>query len=489
MVAIFFKTYGCQANVADSQGLITYLESLGCKNVSTEAEADMIIVNTCAIREKAESKMFSYLGGLVEYKAKKPYLRLGIIGCVASYRKKEIYQRFDHVNFVFGAREDLGMFQRYLFDAVTKLETAKQFFASDDEAEGVSAGQDRDIASYVAHMVDENKVTPVVSTRQTTQVALGGKVKEDPKAFRRSFINITSGCNNYCTYCIVPFTRGREKSYSIASIIERVKKDVAAGAKEITLVGQNVNSYQCPETEKRFAILLESVARVPGEFWIRYISPHPKDMTNDVLQVMAAYREKVCGWVHLPLQAGSDTILEAMNRTYTVAEYMQQVNWIRQIIPHATITSDIIVGFPGETEEDYQGTRKVMELVKFDFVFSFIYSRRKYTKAYKMGDPCPSSVKSERLTALQARQKEIGLERNRASLGTTSKVLVEKRLADDRLLARTEGNIRVLFSGSDELINQFVYVTIEHAGRVNLEGSLAQNTSRKTLQQATDVAV
>jgi len=466
MVTIFFKTYGCQANVADSQGLITYLEGLGCRKVAAERNADLIVVNTCAIREKAEQKMFSYLGELVYYKRQRPFMHVGVIGCTASYRKKEIYKRFDHVNFVSGARDDTATLQTYLFDLITKIESTKQLYYQDQE-KILSSGQDRDIKATVRATdsgLDQSQEV-AASTR------LGGVVAKNCEV-RRSFVNITTGCNNYCTYCIVPFTRGRETSYSLNSIVERVKKDVEQGAKEVNLIGQNVNSYQCPETGKRFAHLLEAVARIKGDFWVRYVSPHPKDMTPDVLQTMASYPDKLCAWVHFPLQSGSDPVLEAMKRTYTAQDYLEQVDMIRATLPSVSISTDIIVGFPGETEQDYQATRSVMEQVKFDFTFSFIYSPRKYTKAYRLEDTCEPSVKKKRLELLQARQKEICFEQNKKHVGQRRKVLIEKRLSHGRLLARTEGNIRVLLEGDDQHIGSFEYVVIQRAGIVNLEGVL-----------------
>lgn len=487
MIAIFFKTYGCQANVADSEGLIKYLESLGCRKVETEQEADLIVVNTCAIREKAEDKLFSYLGELAPLKKIKPYLKIGVIGCVASYRKKELYQRFDHVSFVFGAKEEIGALQTYLFDLLTRLETTKQLFVTDPHSFMDFGGQDRFLSGtqkrQAATLLPIQKTSVntgclITEEPEISSVSLGG-IRGEETSFRQSFINITSGCNNYCTYCIVPFTRGREKSYPIKTLLERVSKDVAEGAKEINLVGQNVNSYCCPETGKGFAHLLEAVAHISGQFWVRYVSPHPKDMTRDVLETMAAYPEKLCGWVHFPLQSGSNKILEAMNRTYTAEEYLAQVQAIRDILPDATISTDIIVGFPGESDEDYQATRRVMELVRYDFTFSFIYSRRQYTKAYAMGDTCPEEIKTERLARLQERQKEIGEERNNEMIGKTVKVLIEKRLTNGRLLARTAGNIRVLIDANDEYINQFAYVTVQNAGRVNLEGTIVDSSEKE----------
>jgi tRNA-2-methylthio-N6-dimethylallyladenosine synthase len=478
MVTVFFKTYGCQANVADSQGLLCYLEFLGCEKVENEDQADLIVINTCAIREKAEQKMFSYVGQLAQYKKTKPYLKIGIIGCVASYRKQELYQRFDHINFVFGARDKLDVLQQYLFDAIIKLELTKQLYYNNPDEELRYGKQDRNIKKIVANNVSRNTFWAArkISERQTTQAALGGGVSVSSNEMCRSFVNITTGCNNYCTYCIVPFTRGREKSYPAHLVLDRIRKDVAAGAKEITLVGQNVNSYRCPETGKGFAQLLQEVAHIDGQFWVRYISPHPKDMNIDVLEVMTQRREKLCAWIHLPLQSGSDSILKAMNRTYTVKHFLTLVDSIRKYLPETTISTDIIVGFPGETESDYRATLEVMEAVRFDFMYSFIYSRRKYTKAYTMKDTCSARIKTERLEELQARQKDICFERNKAQIGETLRILIEKHFAHGRLLGRTKGNIRVVFDGDNSDIGSFAYATIQDAGPVNLSGVLVDES-------------
>lgn len=477
MIQVFFKTYGCQANVADSEGLATYMAGLGVKKVEAEAEADLIMVNTCAVRDKAEQKMFSYLGELIEYKKVKPYLKIGVIGCVASYRKQEIYDRFDHINFVYGAREDMRTFQAYLADVLVSLETIKQLYEENSGSpenwpairslgEGWG-GQDRDIKALVQQK-GELPASPFQEEVFKASVA----IKEEQKEALKAYVNIMSGCNNYCSFCIVPFTRGRENSYTIGSIIERVKLEVMRGAKEIMLIGQNVNSYHDPETNAPFSALLKAVAEVEGDFWVRYVSPHPKDMTNDVLEAMAAYHTKLCGWIHFPLQSGSTRILESMNRTYTVEKYLDQIAQIRAILPHATITTDIIVGFPGEEEIDYQETRSVMEVVKYDQIYSFIYSPRKYTKAFKLGDPILYEEKQKRLEALQKRQLEICLERYRLWIGKSERVLVEREIEPGLLLARSEGNHRVMVQGDKSLINNFVWVEIYDAGPADLRGRL-----------------
>ena len=447
MINFFIKTYGCQANAADSQAVSNYLQDLGCHKVGSREEADLILINTCAIREKAEQKVFSYIGELAPLKVEKKYLQVGVIGCIASYRKKELLSRFDHVRFVYGAKDEQVGLQNLLNDIVLKLETIKN-------------------VKPLLELVNES-----AEQRVKNKLFLGG-FKSAAKTVKQSFVNIMTGCNNYCSYCIVPFTRGREISYSMSDVLDRVKRDVELGAKEITLLGQNVNSYKDPETGATFSKLLEEVATLDGDFWVKFFSPHPKDMTIDVLEVMAKYKDKLCNYIHFPVQAGSNKVLQAMNRTYSIEKYLEQVDWIHKVLPHAVITTDIIVGFPGETEEDYLATREVMEKVKFDYVFSFVYSPRKYTKAALLQDDCSIEIKHERLTGLQKRQVEISRERNNQLIGKKLKCLVEKRLTNGKLLARTEGNVRVLFDGDDAKIGQFVLLNIDNAGAVNLVGSL-----------------
>jgi len=467
MINLFFKTYGCQANAADSQALENYLVSLGCQVVDQEDQADLIMINTCAIREKAEQKVFSYIGQLAENKKKKPYLNIGVIGCIASYRKKEFFKRFDHISFVFGAKDDLRSLQEYLNDLVLKLETIKKVYVQDSIS-------DRSLKSKLKKLKARLGLISSEPVSLESDLFLGG-VKGKNKELKQSFINIMTGCNNYCSYCIVPFTRGREKSYSSDILLERIKKDLQNGVKEITLLGQNVNSYKDPLTGNGFEWLLEQVALIDGEFWVRFVSAHPKDMTADVLDVIAKYNNKLCAFLHFPLQSGSNNILQAMNRTYTIEKYMEQIGWIREKLPNATITTDIIVGFPGETQEDYLQTREIMEKVRYDLVYSFIYSPRKYTKAAQLPDDCLESEKLKRLQELQKRQIEICFERNSLNIGKTFKTLVEKRLANGKLLARTEGNVRVLFDGDDDLIGSFVSVNIESTGPANMLGSLIKN--------------
>lgn len=461
-IAVFFKTYGCQANVADSEGLALYLNGLGCVLVEKEELADLLIVNSCAVRAKAEQKMFSYLGSLVKYKKEKPYMRIGMIGCVASYQKKKVYERYDHVSFVYGARENMGTFQNYLADLIVRISTAKQLCQEDKKIPSSLKGQDRLISAWkdkkpTLFKKGATLIKPVTPAPQT-------------HAVQKAYINITTGCDNYCTYCIVPFTRGREESYSLKELVERAKVDVARGAREITLVGQNVNSYKDPVTGEGFAQLLEAIAQIEGEFWVRYVSPHPKDMTNDVLDVMAAHSPKICSWVHLPLQAGSSRVLDVMGRTYTKERFLEQVDEIRKRMPTVTITTDIIVGFPSETDAEYLETREVMEIVKFDHIFSFIYSPRKFTKAFAMEDSVTAEEKTIRLIELQKRQKMISLECNTGWVDKELLVLVERPIIGG-YLTRTEGNTRLnLVSEEPNLTGQFLYVRVTSAQVAHLSG-------------------
>ena len=292
------------------------------------------------------------------------------------------------------------------------------------------------------------------------------------KEVARSYINIMTGCNKFCAYCIVPFTRGREVSYDLEAIVQRVEHDLLNGSKEITLIGQNVNSYRDPATGKDFSELLRRVAALDYEFWVRWVSPHPQDMTEELFDVIAQHQDKIPPYVHFPVQSGSNTILESMKRNYSVEQYLEQIGWLRARMPEACISTDIIVGFPGETEEDFQATMKILEQVQYDWVYSFIYSPRKHTFAARMSDDCLPEVKSKRLECLQKRQIEIGLERYKAYVGKTVKVLVEKCLTDGELLARTGGNHRVIFKADSSLIGSFVSVLIKQTGPVNMHAEL-----------------
>lgn len=469
MVNFFIKTYGCQANVADSQAIVNYLVDLGANQVEKESLADLILINTCAIRDKAEQKLFSYLGKLAVVKKNKSYIKIGVIGCVASYRQSDIFQAFHFIDFVFGAKKELTELQVILSNLILTLESIKNLenkFVNYDPSIHFALQNTPDYAKASTGTRDERVKNNKFSLTKT-DIYLGG-LKSNNKELKQSFINIMTGCNNYCSYCIVPFTRGREKSYDLNSILDRVKRDLDSGAKLITLLGQNVNSYKDTLTGANFSELLNKIAQLDGQFWVNFVSPHPKDMTIDVLDVIACNRDKLCDYIHLPLQSGSNRVLELMNRTYTIQEYMEKVGWIKDKLPNSTISTDIIVGFPTETEQEYLETRKVMEEVNYDLIYSFIYSSRKYTKASLLIDNCSKQEKTRRLNELQERQLQISLKQNSLNIGKTLKTLVEKRLANGMLLARTSGNVRIIFKGDDSLISTFVQLKIEKVSPANM---------------------
>jgi len=473
-IKFFNKIYGCQANVADSDGLAKFLFELGCQQVDTEKEADLIIINTCAIREKAEQKLLSYIGRLAELKKIKPHLKIGIIGCVASYRKQEFYTGFDHINFVHGAREEIGVLQEYLAKLVEHLTEVKAALKENPAAKTKTIRQVRDLKMFLAKGERPAGNKESISNLNLKIHACGTQGPMDQNAQIRSFINIMTGCNKYCAYCIVPFTRGREISYPMSEILQAIKKDLDFGIKEINLLGQNVNSYIDPETGARFPELLQRVAALPGDFWVRFVSAHPQDMTKDLFQIMAAHRDKLVAYVHFPLQSGSNKILQAMNRNYTIEEYLEKIGWARELLPGLALTTDLIVGFPDEAEVDYLETRKIMELIQFDQIYSFVYSKRKFTKAFTMHDDCPESEKFKRLNDLQQRQRTISHECNQAHVGKTLKILVEKQLENGKLLARMEGNTRVLVDSQMNLVGKFAKAYIQESSVVNLFGKLVE---------------
>lgn len=470
-ITFFIKTYGCQANFADSEGLAKCLSDLGCKQVETEQKADLIIINTCAIREKAEQKIYSYLGKLTVLTKQKPYLKIGIIGCVASYKKKELYEKFNHISFAHGAREEISILQGYLTDLINQIQTLKLIFLQNPKSRSEICKQNRTLAKKILlnkhPSIGKNSISKLnLSTHVKT--VKSNFIEKSPRV--RSLINIMTGCNKYCSYCIVPFTRGREISYPMSDILTAIKNEIILGVKEINLLGQNVNSYIDPQTNTNFPELLKKIALIDGDFWVRFVSPHPQDMTKDLFKIMALHRPKLTAFLHFPLQSGSNKILKTMNRNYTSEEFLEKINWARRLIPNLTITTDIIVGFPGETKEDYLETLEIMEKVKFDQIYSFIYSKRKYTKAYNLEDNCPLQEKMHRLNILQNRQKEISLEKNCKNIGKILNVLVEKQLENGTLLSRTEGNTRVLLKGDKSLIGRFLKVKINCANVVNLQG-------------------
>ena len=435
----FVDTYGCQQNEADSERLRGYLSEMGYGFTADENAADVIILNTCAIREHAEQRVFGNLGALVHAKRNHPGQIICVCGCMAQEKhvSERIRQSFRHVDLVFGPHA-LWRFPELLWRIHTRR---GRIFDTPDEAGSIAEG---------------------------IPVRREGKVK--------AWVSIMYGCNNFCSYCIVPYVRGRERSRQPEDILAEVRQLAAEGYKDITLLGQNVNSYgkDLGREGVDFAWLLEQVNAVPGDFLIRFMTSHPKDASERLFDVMAKC-EKVAPHLHLPFQAGNDRVLKAMNRGYTREHYLGLIAALRQRIPDIVLTSDIIVGFPGETTEEFEDTLKVLEAVRFDALFTFIYSPREGTPAAKMPDPMSKEEKAANFQRLVDLQNAISAEKQAAYVGKTMRCLVDVLSDDPRhnLNARTAGGRLVHFSGDESLLGQYVDLKITDSSTWALFGELA----------------
>ncbi len=427
----YLETYGCQMNIYDSELVAGLLEKCGYSETRKINNADAVFLNTCAIREKAEETVHNRLNNLQYLKKKKPGMILGILGCMAQNLKNELLESKPYIDVILGPdsyrRIPDIIYQRQnqnghkVDTRLSKFEVYDDLFPS--RHEGVNA-----------------------------------------------WISISRGCDKFCTFCIVPFTRGRERSRSMASIKREVENAVFKGYVEITLLGQNVNSYRTEDGQ--FPKLLNSIASVSGVKRIRYTSPHPQDMDDKLLEVMCDNRN-ICNYIHLPLQAGSDRILQRMNRTYNQKEYLELVDKIRQYLPGCSISTDIIVGFPGETEAEFQETLHVMNSVGFSSAFMFKYSSRPGTKAAEYSEQIDESTKQIRLEKVIALQKELTLKANQQYIGKVINVLIEKesKKSFNQWAGRSDGNTWVIFDKINENIKDMVNVYIKDAKGVTLLGN------------------
>ena len=435
MKQVYLDTYGCQMNVADTNRMELLLFHSGYLRTGEVEDADLVLVNTCSIREKAEQKIYSLAGSLKPLKEANPDLILGVTGCLAQQEGEQMLRKMPFLDLILGP----------------------------------------DGVENIVQAVDEVRNTnhPVVWTHfDSAKNYHISELSSDPPLHpgASAFVNIIKGCDKFCTFCVVPFTRGREKSREAEEIEQEVRLLVSRGAKEIILLGQNVNSYR---TERGyFPQLLESIAKIPGVKRIRYTSPHPQDMDDHLLQVMTEH-ENICNYVHLPLQAGSDRILHRMNRTYTKAEFLTLVDSIRKFMPNCSISTDIIVGFPGETTSEYEETLEVMNKVVFDRAFMFKYSSRPGTKAAEYTDQIDENIKQERLAQLIDLQQSHTLIANQHHIGKVLKVMVEKesKKSPQEWSGRTEGNMGVIFDKNDEQIKDIVNVLIQDAQGVSMFGN------------------
>ncbi len=430
-------TYGCQQNEADSELLRGMLAEMGYEIADAEAGADVIVINTCAIREHAEQRVFGNVGALVHGKRRNPNQIICLCGCMAqeAHVTQRLRQSYRHVDLVFGPQQ-LWRFPEFLRRVF--LRRGRVFETQPDDgaiAEGLP-------------------------------VRRSGTLK--------AWVSIMYGCNNFCSYCIVPYTRGRERSREPGIILDEIRELAEQGYKEITLLGQNVNSYgRDLEGDWDFPRLLEAAAELPGDFLLRFMTSHPKDATEKLFDVMARCG-KVAPVIHLPFQSGCSRVLAAMNRRYTREQYLNKVKALRERIPDVVLTSDVIVGFPGETTAEFEETLSLIEEVRFDALFTFIYSPRKGTPAAELPDPMPKSEKSANFDRLVEAQNRISLEKHQAYIGTVQRCLIDGAGDDPRhsLTARTAGGRLVHLDGDGALIGQYADIRITDCSTWALFGEL-----------------
>ena len=424
------ETYGCQMNVADSELVEGILTNLGLEKTADYDEADAIFLNTCAIRENAETKVHSKLGNLHKIKLNKPHLIIGVLGCMAQNLKDDLLKNKPYVDIILGP------------DSYRK------------------------IPELINRHVKDNK--SIVDTKLSKYEVYENLFPNRGDTFN-AWVSIMRGCDKFCSFCIVPFTRGRERSRSVESIVEEVKKAVVQGFVEITLLGQNVNSYNFEG--KSFSDLLLAVSDINGVKRIRYTSPHPQDINIELLEVMAS-RKNICNYVHFPMQSGSNEVLKRMNRTYTREHFYDMAMKIREIMPNCGLSTDIIVGFPGETDEQFRETLDLMEAIKFNSAFTFKYSPRPYTKAEQFSDQISEEIKKIRLDEMLILQRKHTLELNQKMIGTFQQVLIEKESKKSNLhwAGRTDSNEWVIIEKNNSNIKDIVPVEISDATGVILHG-------------------
>ena len=428
----FIHTFGCQMNGNDSEHIAGILFSCGAKPSVSLEESDLIVINTCAVREKSEEKLYSLLGRLNSIKKKKEKnFTIGVVGCVAQLHRSKLLEKMPHIDFILGP------------DNYSKI---PEIMSKHLEEKIISTKWRKDW-----HEI------PAAQTLRTSQVS--------------AFVTIMEGCNNFCTYCIVPYTRGREKNRPAPQILAEIHELAQNDYKEIQLLGQNVNSYIDPETKIGFVELLRKVNTVEGIDWIRFITSHPKNFSADIATAMMESK-RICNQLHLPVQSGSTSVLHRMNRGYTREEYLQIIKNLRSLMPDISLSTDIIVGFPGESDNEFHETMSLLEEVRYTNIFSFRYSPRPLTKAENIKDDVPFAVKKERLIAVQELQKNIQIETNQTLVDSTIKVLCTGRSKKDPNIfsGRNVGYQVINFSSKDEVIDQFVDVQITSCGPYSLRG-------------------
>ncbi|MBQ8468797.1 MAG: tRNA (N6-isopentenyl adenosine(37)-C2)-methylthiotransferase MiaB [Clostridia bacterium] len=434
----YINTYGCQMNVHESEKMAGILEKMGYTLAENDAVADVVVFNTCAVRESAEQKIFGNIGMLKNVKAKNPNMIIAVCGCMSQQKgyPELILKKYPYVDIIFGTH-NIAKLQEFLVQKQTKKH--------------------------------------VVEVVETEDIRLRDSMEPTRTSGTNAWVNINYGCNNFCTYCIVPYVRGREVSRPMEDIVCEVESLLKQGYKQITLLGQNVNSYGNDMADENitFANLLKQIDNLPYKFRLRFMSSHPKDLSEDVVKVMANSKN-ICHYLHLPVQSGSNKILKAMNRNYTHEHYMSLIDMCRKHMSDIEFSSDFIVGFPGETEEDFEDTIKLVKKVKYQQLFTFIYSKRKGTVAEKMPNQVDIKTKHQRLSKLIEIQREIATEISSKYIGKKLEVLVEGIHPKKKgyLLGSTDFGKTISFEGAEDLLGSFVLVEVQKSNNTSLSGKI-----------------
>ena len=426
----YIETYGCQMNVYDSELVENQLKKSGYKATNNIESADLIFLNTCAIREKAEETVHNRLNSIEYLKKKNPNLLIGVLGCMAQNLKNDLLIDKPYVDIILGP------------DSYRK------------------------IPKIIQHR--NTSLNHIVDTK-LSKFEVYNDLFPSRKEGINAWVSIMRGCDKFCTFCIVPFTRGRERSRPISAIKSEIINAVKEGFVEITLLGQNVNSYSTPEGN--FNYLLNEISQIDGVKRIRYTSPHPQDFNDEILKTMSS-NDNICNYIHLPLQSGSNSILKSMNRTYSRERFLGLVDKIYKFMPNCSISTDIIVGFPGETDADFKDTLNIVNQAKFNFSYMFKYSPRPGTKAVEFDNQIPEDIKQSRLEELIALQNKLTLNINSKKIGTIENILIEKesKKSKDYWAGRTEGNVWTIIKKENEKIKDVVPVQITNAQGITLFG-------------------
>lgn len=432
----YINTYGCQMNVHESEKLAGILEDLGYTLADKDCNADVVVFNTCAIRESAEQKIFGNIGMLKNAKKQNPNMIIAVCGCMSQQKgyAELIVKKYPYVDIIFGTHN---------------------------------------IAKFKDFLLLKQKQKRVIEIVETENIACRDSMKVARTSGVNAWVNITYGCNNFCTYCIVPYVRGREVSRPINAIVNEVDNLLKQGYKQITLLGQNVNSYgnDIDDENITFANLLKQLDELPYKYRLRFMTSHPKDLSNEVLKVMSESKN-ICHYLHLPVQSGSDDILKAMNRKYTAKKYLSLIDNARKVMPDIQFSSDFIVGFPGETDEDFNKTLELVKKVRYQQLFTFIYSKRKGTVAEKMDNQVDIKVKKQRLSALIELERQIATEISAEYIGKTVEVLVEgvHPKKQGYLMGSTDFGKTISFAGDKNLLGSFATVKVTKANHTTLTG-------------------